>query len=74
MDGGWVVDESTRPREASGPALDADPVVDLLKRDVDRTLLREQLRRPVEVRVRNMIAALRFAEALRGAARRGRST
>jgi len=68
------VDESTRPRETSGPGVDADPVVDLFKRDVDRTLLREQLRRPVEVRVRNMIGALRFAEALRGAGRRGRPT
>ncbi len=46
------------------------PVIELYKRDVDRTLIREQLRRSVDERVRNMIAASRFAEALREAARR----
>ena len=49
--------------------LDPDPVVEAYKKDVDRTLIREQLRRPVEVRVRNMIAALRLAEELRRAGR-----
>ena len=49
---------------------DPDPVIEAYKKDVDRTLIREQLRRPVDVRVRNMIAALRFAEALREAGRR----
>ncbi len=47
-----------------------DPVVEAYKRDVDRTLIREQLRRSVDERVRNMIAALRFAEALHEAGRR----
>jgi hypothetical protein len=42
-----------------------DPVVEAFKKDVDRTLIREQLRRTVDTRVRNMIAALRFAERLR---------
>ena len=50
--------------------LEPDPVVELYKRDVDRTLIREQLRRSVDERARNMIAALRFSEALREAARR----
>lgn len=50
--------------------LEPDPVIELYKRDVDRTLIREQLRRSVDERVRNMIAASRFAEALREAARR----
>ena len=48
---------------------EADPVVEAYKRDVDRTLIREQLRRSVDERVRNMIAALRFAEALHEAGR-----
>lgn len=48
-----------------------DPVIETYKKDVDRTLLREQLRRPVDVRVRNMIAAWRFAEELRRAGARG---
>ena len=47
-----------------------DPVVEAYKRDVDRTLIREQLRRSIDERVRNMIAALRFAEALHEAGRR----
>ena len=50
--------------------LEPDPVIEFYKRDVDRTLIREQLRRSVDERVRNMIAALRFTEALRKAARR----
>ena len=50
--------------------LEPDPVIEFCKRDVDRTLIREQLRRSVDERVRNMIAALRFTEALRDAARR----
>ena len=50
--------------------LEPDPVIEFYKRDVDRTLIREQLRRSVDEGVRNMIAALRFAEALREAARR----
>lgn len=50
--------------------LEPDPVIELYKRDVDRSLIREQLRRSVDERVRNMIAALRFTEALREAVRR----
>ncbi len=50
--------------------LEPDPVIEYFKRDVDRTLIREQLRRSVDERVHNMIAALRFAEALREAGRR----
>jgi hypothetical protein len=54
--------------------LEPDPVIELYKRDVDRTLIREQLRRSVDERVRNMIAASRFAGTLREAARRRRAT
>ena len=60
--------EDERPEAADD--LEPDPVIELYKRDVDRTLIREQLRRSVDERVRNMIAALRFSEALREAARR----
>ena len=52
--------------------LEPDPVIEHFKRDVDRTLIRAQLRRSVDERVRNMIAALRFAEALPGGGRRQR--
>ena len=59
-----------RPDEPDDERLELDPVVEVYKRDVDRTLIREQLRRSVDERVRNMIAALRFAEALHEAGRR----
>jgi hypothetical protein len=45
----------------------ADAVIEAYKRDVDRTLIREQLRRSVDERVQNMIAALRLVEELRRA-------
>ena len=57
---------------AGDDRLEPDPVIEIYKKDVDRTLIREQLRRSVDVRVRNMIAALRFAEALREAGRQQR--
>jgi len=54
--------------------LEPDPVVEAYKKDVDRTLLRENLRRSPEERCRNFLAAYRLAEELRrsGAAVRGR--
>lgn len=54
--------------------LQPDPVIDAFKRDVDRTLIREQLRRSIDERVRNMIAALRLAEALHEAHQQKRRT
>lgn len=44
-----------------------DEVIELYKRDVDRTLLRENLRLTPDERVRKMIAALEFIEELRRA-------
>ena len=52
------------------PPLEPDPVIEAYKRDVDRTLIREQLRRSVDERVRRMIGALRLAEELRASGRR----
>jgi hypothetical protein len=68
------VDDDQRANGRNGQSLEPDPVIDAYKKDVDRTLIREQLRRPVEVRVRNMLAAWRFAEALREAGRHARLT
>jgi hypothetical protein len=62
------------PRRQPQPALEPDPVIDAFKRDVDRTLIREQLKRSIDERVRNMIAALRLAEGLREAHQRQRRT
>lgn len=65
----WGQQVMTKPtRDAGAPDafdLEPDPVIEVYKRDVDRTLLREQLRRSIDERVRTMIAALRLATALR---------
>jgi hypothetical protein len=46
-------------------SLDPEPVIEAYKRDVDRTLLVENLRLTTAERVEKMISALRFAEAVR---------
>jgi hypothetical protein len=46
-------------------SLESNPTIEAYKQDVDRTLLRENLRLTTTGRVRKMIAALRFAEAVR---------
>lgn len=55
------------------PASPADPVVEAYKRDVDRTLLRENLRKSVEQRLADMDAFRESAQELRQAVRRGNS-
>ena len=45
-----------------------DRIVEVYKRDVDRTLLREQLRKTPDERVRELVEMERFVEALRAAA------
>jgi len=54
------------------PALEPDPVIEAYKRDVDRTLLRENLRRTVEERFRNHMQLQRAALELRRAGRKAR--
>lgn len=53
--------------------IEPDPVIEVYKRDVDRSLLRENLKRTPEERCRNFVAAVALAEEMRraGAARRG---
>ena len=46
-----------------------DPVVEFYKRDVDRTLLRENLKLTIEERFRKLMALQRFADELRHANR-----
>ena len=46
-----------------------DPVVESYKRHVDRTLLRQNLRRSVTERVHNLTAPLRLAKEARRAGR-----
>ena len=46
---------------------DRDPVIELYKEGVDRTLLRENLRRSPEERLRNLQALQKFAAEVRRA-------
>ena len=64
--------DSTAPAPDRAPVsraaeLKADPVIEAYKRDVDRTLLRQNLRRSVTERVENLIALQRLAEEARRA-------
>jgi len=51
---------------------DADPVVEAYKKDIDRTLIRENLRLTVEERFRKSMALARFAEEMRRAGKEHR--
>jgi hypothetical protein len=53
--------------------LEPDPVIEVYKKDIDRTLIRENLKRSVEERFRNIMALGRFAEELRRAGRAARA-
>ncbi len=49
--------------------LPADPVIEAYKKDVDRTLLRENLKLTPEQRLEELMELQRFGEALRNAPR-----
>jgi hypothetical protein len=51
-------------------SLEPDPVIEAYKKDVDRSLLRENLRRSVEERLRDLMRLQRFADEWREAGRR----
>lgn len=57
---------SERPGQLS---LAHDPVIEAYKKDVDRTLIRENLKLTPDERVRKMISVLRFVEQVRGSSR-----
>jgi hypothetical protein len=54
--------------------VEPDPVIEAYKKDIDRTLLRENLRRSVDERLANLVALQRLAVEARRAARRASST
>jgi hypothetical protein len=54
------------PRDAL-PPLPRDPVIEFYKKDVDRTLLRENLKLTVTERFEKLMALQRFAEEMRRA-------
>lgn len=60
---------SQTPRE---PTLGSDPVVDAYKKDIDRTLLRENLKLTPEQRLQQLMKLQAFAEELQAAGRRAR--
>lgn len=51
------------------PLDERDPVVEVYKKDIDRTLIRENLKLSVEERFRKAMALMRFAEEMRRAGR-----
>ena len=59
--------ETRRPSREEGES-SIDRIIELYKRDVDRTLLREQLKKTPDERVRELVEIERFAEELQRAA------
>jgi len=55
------------PQGDGGLAPEPDPVVDAYKQQIDRTLLRENLRLSAAERLANLVALLRFAVEVRRA-------
>ncbi len=53
-------------------ARDPDPVIEAFKNDVDRTLLRENLKLTVDERFRRLMQLQEFADELRKAGRKSR--
>lgn len=51
-------------------SLDPDPVIEAYKKDIDRTLIRENLKLTVDERLRKLVAFMDFVHEIRGAARR----
>ncbi len=57
------------PQEFVPVSLAPDPIIEAYKKDIDRTLLRENLARSVEERWLNFESLQRFIDGLRGVAR-----
>ena len=68
-----MANERSPVARLGNPEIEPDPVIEAYKVGVDRTLLRENLRRTVEERVRNLMALQRLAEEARRAGRRARA-
>ena len=60
--------------EKENEPLPPDPVIEAYKKDVDRSLLVENLRLSAEQRLLKLIELQRFAEELRRAGRQARET
>ncbi len=49
------------------PPFEPDPVIEAYKKDIDRTLIRDNLKRTPDERMRALVALQRFAKELRRA-------
>lgn len=58
------------PPEAPHAAIQPDPVIEVYKKDIDRTLLRERLKRTVEERFRDLMEMHVFFDEAQRARRR----
>jgi hypothetical protein len=56
--------------QSVGPSVGRDPVIEAYKKDVDRTLIRENLKLTHDQRLRKLQDFMRFVEGIRGAAKR----
>jgi hypothetical protein len=54
-------------------SLEPDPIIEVYKRDIDRTLIRENFKRTVEERLEALMELQSFAEELRRAGRSART-
>ena len=61
-----------RQRATDDVVLEPDPVIEAYKKDVDRTLLRENLRLTPQQRLEKLVAFMRSLERLREAASKRR--
>ena len=52
--------------------MESDPVIEAYKRDIDRTLIRKNLRLTPDERIRQLIALARLADELRNAGKKSR--
>jgi len=59
-----------KPMFETAVELEPDPVIEAYKKDVDRTLIRENLKLTVEERLRNLEALQEFAEEIRAAVKK----
>lgn len=66
--------EAVAVHEERTPADECDPVIDVYKKDVDRTLLRQNLKLTVEERFIKFERFWEYAQELREAGRKARQT
>lgn len=58
--------------ESPGPIIDADSLVEIYKKDIDRSLIRENLKLSCEERLLKLMELQRFADELRRAGQKAR--